>query len=57
MADFLPALSHGPITEPLPGIYQVVGSFRFGPGVTITRNMTIVKQGEELVLLNSVRLD
>jgi hypothetical protein len=56
MVDFPPALPHGPIEEIFPDVFQVRGSFRFGPGLTITRNMTIVRQGGELTLVNSVRL-
>lgn len=56
MPDFPPALPHGPITEVYPGVFSVTGSFRFAPGLSITRNMVIVRQGEGLVLVNSVRL-
>jgi hypothetical protein len=53
---FAPALSHGPIVEVFADIFQVTGSFRMGPGVVITRNMTILRQAGELTLVNSVRL-
>ncbi len=56
MADFPPALPHGPITEVFPDVFMVTGGFRFGPGLSITRNMTVVRQHGELVALNSVRL-
>lgn len=57
MADFVPPRApHGPITEVFPDVFMVTGGFGFGPGLSITRNMTIVRQGEELTLLNSVRL-
>jgi hypothetical protein len=52
------AQPHGPIAEVLPDVFFVTGSFRF-PGflpVVISRNMTIVREGERLVLINSVRL-
>jgi hypothetical protein len=56
MADFAPALSHGPIAEVFPDVFQVTGGFRFAPLLSITRNMTIVRQGGALTVLNSVRL-
>lgn len=54
--SFAPALSHGPLTEVFPGVFVVRGSMRMGPGVVIPRNMTVVKNGDGLVLINSVRL-
>lgn len=57
MPSFAPVLPHGSITEVLPDIFQVTGSIRFAPLLTITRNMTVVRQGKELTVLNSVRLD
>jgi hypothetical protein len=56
MADFAPALRHGPITEVFPNVFMVTGSFRFNPVTLVTRNMTIVRQGTELAIINSVRL-
>lgn len=57
MPDFRTAESHGPIAEVFPDVFFVTGSFRFAPGTAITRNMTIVRQKSELVVINSVRLD
>jgi hypothetical protein len=57
MPDFLPAQAHGAIEEVFPDLFLVRGSFRFAPGLSIARNMAIVRQGGELVLVNSVRLD
>lgn len=57
MADFpAPRAPHGPITEVFPGVFFVTGGFKFNAALSITRNMTIVRQGTELVLVNSVRL-
>jgi hypothetical protein len=56
MADFLAAQRHGAFTEVFPDIFFVQGSFRFVPGVSITRNMTVVRQGNELALVNAIRL-
>jgi hypothetical protein len=54
-----PALAHGDIAEVLPGIHFVTGTVGM-PGplpVRFSRNMTIVRQGERLVVINAVRLD
>ena len=56
MSTFPKALPHGPIREVFPGIFFVTGGFGFGPGLRITRNMTILRQGGDLVVVNSVRL-
>ncbi|MFO0618858.1 MAG: hypothetical protein U0414_40090 [Polyangiaceae bacterium] len=56
---FPPALPHGPIQEVLPGIHFVTGTLPL-PGplpVRASRNMTIVREGDRLVLVNTVRLD
>src|ERR1700722_8894119 len=56
---FPPALPHGELDEVLPGLFLVTGTARL-PGplpVRFSRNMTVVREGERLVLLNSVRLD
>jgi hypothetical protein len=53
------ALPHGEIREILPGIHFVTGTVQM-PGplpVRFSRNMTIVRDGERLTLVNSVRLD
>jgi len=53
------ALPHGDITEVLPGIHFVTGGIAL-PGplpVRFSRNMTIIREGGRLVLVNSVRLD
>src|ERR1051325_7146413 len=55
---FPPALPHGEIREVLPGIHFVMGTVGM-PGplpVRFSRNMTIVREGERLVLVNTVRL-
>ncbi len=57
MADFAPALAHGPIVEIFPDVFQVSGTFQVAALLTITRNMTILRFGTELALINSVRLD
>jgi hypothetical protein len=53
-----PALPHGAIREVLPGIHLVNGTVRMAmPPLSFSRNMTILRDGERLVLVNCVRLD
>jgi hypothetical protein len=56
---FPPALPHGDITEVLPGIHFVTGTVALPVALPtrFSRNMTIVREGERLVLVNSLRLD
>ena len=56
MPEFAAALPHGPIAELFRNVFVVTGSFRIFPGLTIARNMTMVRHGDELTLVNSVRL-
>jgi hypothetical protein len=56
---FPAARPHGAIREVLPGIHFVMGTVDL-PGalpVRFSRNMTIIKEGDRLVLVNTVRLD
>jgi hypothetical protein len=56
---FPPALPHGELREVLPDTFLVTGTVQL-PGpmpVRFSRNMTVVRDGERLVLVNSVRLD
>ncbi len=56
---FPPTLPHGELREVLPGIHVVTGTVKM-PGplpVRFSRNMTVVREGERLVLVNTVRLD
>jgi hypothetical protein len=53
---FAPALLHDDITKVTEGVYAVRGSFQMGPGLRISRTMTIVEAGDGLVLLNAMRL-
>jgi len=53
------ARPHGDLQEVLPGLYLVTGTVAM-PGplpVRFSRNMTVVREGERLVLVNAVRLD
>jgi hypothetical protein len=54
-----PALPHGDLREVLPGIHFVTGTIAM-PGplpVRFSRNMTVLKEADRLVLVNTVRLD
>jgi hypothetical protein len=53
---FPAALPHGPITQVLPGVFSVRSGFRMGPGVTISRTMTLLQADDGLVVLNAARL-
>lgn len=58
MSDaFAPALPHGAIQELFPDVFQVMGSIVMKPFFRFGRNMTIVRSGSSLTILNSVRLD
>lgn len=63
MGTFPEALPHGPIEEVFPDVFFVTGEMRTTfpefPGVpwVFNRNMTIVREGTSLTLINSVRLD
>lgn len=54
-----PALPHGELAEIFPHVFFVTGTVGL-PGplpVRFSRNMTVVRQGESLTLINSIRLD
>jgi hypothetical protein len=54
-----PALPHGELAELFPDVFFVTGSMSM-PGplpVRFSRNMSIIREGGRLVLVNSVRLD
>lgn len=56
---FPPALAHGEIREILPNLHFVTGTLAMPSAIAIrfSRNMTVVKEGQRLVLVNAVRLD
>lgn len=53
---FPPVHPHGALREVLPDVFVVTGSIPVR-SMRISRNMTVVRQGEGLVLINTVRLD
>ncbi|TVP57897.1 MAG: hypothetical protein EA349_05595 [Halomonadaceae bacterium] len=52
-----PSYPHDPITRIFDNIYLVHGSIRMGPGMSMNRNMLIVREGDELTLINPVRIN
>ncbi|MEZ4221660.1 MAG: hypothetical protein R3B13_12085 [Polyangiaceae bacterium] len=57
MTDFPKALPHGPLTEVFTDVFVVTGSFRPGALMQFPRNMVVLREGKELSVINSVRLD
>ena len=51
-----PAHPHGALDEVFPDVFLVTGVFPMMPLMRIARNMTVVRRGDELTLINSVRL-
>lgn len=59
MTSFPEQLPHGELVEVLPDIFVVTGQIRIEVAETheFSRNMTVVRDGNELTLVNSIRLD
>ena len=60
MDQFAPAQAHGLLEEVFPGVYFVTGTMQtqlMGAHWHFSRNMTVVRDGDALTLINSVRLD
>lgn len=60
MSNLPPALSHGPLKEVFPDVFFLSGAMEtilLGMEWKFSRNMTVVREGERLIVLNSVRLD
>ena len=54
------ALPHGPLEEVFPDVFFVTGAMKtvlMGAHWHFSRNMTVVRDGRELTLVNTVRLD
>lgn len=56
MPEFRPVEPHGPLVEVFPDVFMVTGGFKFAPGVSITRNMTVLRHDGELTFVNAIRL-
>lgn len=60
MTKYHDAMPHGPIQEVFPDIFFVTGTMEnefFGSMWKFSRNMTIVREGDNLTIFNSVRLN
>lgn len=60
MDQFPAALAHGSIEEVFPDVFFVSGAMETvlqGMDWQFSRNMTVVRDGERLIIVNSVRLD
>ena len=52
-----PSYPHDEIENIFPGVYFLHGSIKMGPGMRMNRNMIILKDGDELSLVNPVRMN
>lgn len=60
MSDFPPAMPHGALEEVFTDVFVVTGTVRplfEGKQWQFSRNMTVVREGQSLTLINTVRLD
>jgi hypothetical protein len=60
MSNFNLPMPHGNLIEVFPEIFFVTGTYKgefFDSMWQFSRNMTVVRDGSELTLINSVRLD
>lgn len=59
MSDFPSALPHGDLEEIFPDVFVVKGQIRIDADQTheFSRNMTVLREGKTLTLINTVRLD
>lgn len=55
-ADYPKPFPHDDVVEIMPDLYMVRGTLPFKPLVYISRNMAIIKHGNELTLVNPIRL-
>jgi len=52
-----PAYPHNEIEKLYPDVYFLHGSIKMGPGMRMNRNMVILKNEDELTLINPVRMN
>ncbi len=57
MSEHPRALPHADLEEIAPGVHWVQGSAIMGPGMRISRNMTVVVHDGVVTVINAVRLD
>ncbi|MBW2244880.1 MAG: hypothetical protein JRH01_23105 [Deltaproteobacteria bacterium] len=56
MSNHPAAMPHGPIEEIADGVFWVQGSIQLAPGMRLSRNMVIVRSGNDLTVASPVRL-
>lgn len=52
-----PAYPHDTLTTLFSNVYLLHGSIKMGPGMRMNRNMVVLKNNDELTLINPVRMD
>lgn len=57
MATFPPPQPHGELREVFDDIFFVTGTMKMNAVFSFSRNMTVLREGEDLYLVNTVRLD
>lgn len=57
MTNYAPVYPHGNVEEIADNVFMVRGSIKMNPLLRITRNMAIVRSGNELSLIDPVRLN
>ena len=57
MPQYARVTPHSPIQEVFPDVFFVQGSFRAAPGFRFSRNMVVLREGDELTVINAVRLN
>ena len=53
---YAPVYPHDELTNLYPGVYLLHGSIRMGPGMRMNRNMIVLDNEGELILINPVRM-
>ena len=57
MKKYARATDQDPLVEIFPNIYLLRGSIKIGPMLQMNRNMVVVRDGNELTIINAVRLN
>ncbi len=57
ISEYPVATPHGDIQEVFEDVFYVTGSVEMAPGLQISRNMTILREGHSLTLISAVRLN
>ena len=53
---YAPAFPQDELSILYPGVYLLHGSIKMGPGMRMNRNMIVLKNDDELILINPVRM-